>query len=104
MSCFPGCPGLQTGSYCPSAGALWEAEPLVEEGVTGAPQTPTDLTVIRLPGQEAAAGTRVPDADLACIGAAVQKGRSAVAQRRQLACLHSLRDGLSVHLEGFRAV
>lgn len=84
-------------------GSQREAESLAE-GSAGAPQAPTDLTVIRLPGQEASADTRVPDTDLTGIGAAVQQGRGPITQGRQLACPHRLRDGLSVQLRDTRAV
>lgn len=61
---------------------------------------PTDLAIVRLPGQEAAAGTCVPHGHLALAGAAVQQGRGPVAERAQLAAPCLLGDWLPVGLAG----
>lgn len=100
---LPRMPRTPQGPFAPALGLPGRGRaPSLVGGGAGAPQAPTDLTVVSLPGQEATAGTRVPDTDLAGIGAAEQQGLGPVAQGRQLARPHRLGDGLSVHLEGHK--
>ena len=61
MTLVPRGLGLERASRRPSTVTCGGTEP---RGLW-ARQTPTDLAIIRLPGQEAAAGTRVPHAHLA---------------------------------------
>lgn len=93
MSPLPRCPELETRSPR-------EKPSLSRQGLQGLCQAPTNLAVVRVPDQEAAAGTCVPDTDLAGIGATVKQRCGPVAERGQLARPHLLRDGLSAHLKG----
>lgn len=76
--------------------------PKHSQGTLGLCQVPTNLAVICLPGQEAAASTSVPDTDLARAGAAVEQGVGPIAERGQFSCPHLLRDWLLVHLAGHK--
>lgn len=96
MTLVPRGLGLERASRRPSTVTCGSTEP---RGLW-ARQTPTDLAIIRLPGQEAAAGTRVPHAHLALVGAAVQQRRGPVAERAQLAAPQLLGDWLPVGLVG----